>query len=60
MREGASSHIHVLCVWSKEMCDLWAMISDGSDILIIQLFKNQVSIQPQSVTASTARANITA
>ena len=36
------------------------MISDGSDSLIIQLFKNQVSIQPQPVTASTALANITA
>lgn len=43
-----------------EKCNLWAMISDGSDILIIQRFKNQVSIQPQSVTASTVLANITA
>lgn len=36
------------------------MIGDGSDILIIQLCKNQVSIQLQPVIASTALANITA
>lgn len=36
------------------------MISHCSDSLIIQLFKNQVSIQPQLVTALTALANITA
>lgn len=36
------------------------MINDGSDILIIQLFKDQVSIQLPPVTVSTVLANITA
>jgi hypothetical protein len=42
------------------VCNLWAVISDGSDLLIIQLLKNQVSTQAQPVTASTALANIAA
>lgn len=57
-REPAYLHMCPKCEAWK--CKLWAVISDGSDILIIQLFKNQVSSQPLPVTASVALTSITA